>query len=132
MNNTTSRFQEDNPAIEWTDTGNEISDMGQLSEFVTLLRAEVHHMRVGLSRAAWGALNGQPWIKTPAEGESRPNDEDILHALDMTVTPAGTTAKDATLRHSLAALLTALDAADHAALTVWLARVASEDPNRTA
>jgi hypothetical protein len=131
MNDTPS-FREDNPAIEWTDTGNEISTMRELSEFVTLLRAEVHHMRVGLSRAAWGALNGQPWIKTPAEGESRPNDEDILSALDMTVTPAGTTAKDATLRHSLATLLAALDAADHAALTVWLAKVTAEDPNRTA
>ena len=131
MNDTPS-FREDNPAIEWTDTGNEISTMGELSEYVTLLRAEVHHMRVGLSRAAWGALNGQPWIKTPAEGGSRPNDEDILSALDMNVTPAGTTAKDATLRHSLATLLTALDAADHAALTVWLAKVTAEDPNRTA
>ena len=130
--NETSRFHENNPAIEWTDTGNEISTMGELSEFVTLLRAEVHHMRVGLSRAAWGALNGRPWVKAPAEGESRPDDEDILRALDMTVTPAGTTAKDATLRHSLATLLAALDAADHAALTVWLARVASDSPDRTA
>jgi hypothetical protein len=131
MNDTPS-FREDNPAIEWTDTGNEISTMGELSEFVTLLRAEVHHMRVGLSRAAWGALNERPWIKTPAEGQSRPNDEDILHALNMTVTPAGTAAKDATLRNSLATLLVALDAVDHAALTVWLARVNAEDPDRTA
>lgn len=130
--NDTSVFEEHNPAIEWTDTGNEISSMGELSEFVSLLRAEVHHMRVGLSRAAWGALNGQPWLKPPAEGESRPNDEDILRALDMSVTPAGTTAKEATLRHSLATLLAALDAADHAALTVWLAKVNEQDPNRTA
>lgn len=130
--NDTSSFEEVHPAVEWTDTGNEISTMGELSEFVTLLRAEVHHMRVGLSRAAWGALNGRPWIKAPAEGESRPNDEDILSALNMTVTPVGTTAKDAVLRNSLATLLAALDAADHAALTVWLARVSAEDPNRLA
>ena len=127
----TSRFEDVNPAIEWTDCGNEIADMGGLSEYVSLLRAEVHHMRVGLSRAAWGALNGRAWLAPPAEGESRPSDEDILGALDMTVTPAGTTAKDATLRNSLVTLLAALDAADHAALTVWLARVNAQDPEKT-
>jgi hypothetical protein len=120
------------PAIEWTDTGNEISTLGELSEMVTLLRSEVHHMRVGLSRAAWGALNGRPWVKGDGEGQQRPNDEDIMAILDMNVTPAGTTAKDAALRQSLAALITALDAADQAALTVWLAKVNADDPGRTA
>jgi hypothetical protein len=123
---------EDNPAINWTSTGNQITTMGELSELITLVRSEVHQMRVGLSRAAWGTLNGRALATVPAEGESRPNDEDILHALDMTVTPVGTAAKDATLRNSLVTLLAALDAADHAALTVWLARVNAEDPDRTA
>lgn len=130
--NDTSCFEEVNPAIDWTDYGGGISDTGGLSEYVSVLRSEVHHMRVGLARAAAGALNGRAWIAPPAEGQSRPNDEDILSSLDMTVTPAGMTAKDATLRNSLLALLTALDAADRAALTVWLARVNAEDPERTA
>lgn len=117
---------------DWTETGNSITTMGELLEFLTLVRAEAHHMRVGLSRAAWGALNGRAWDDTPAEGQSRPDDEDILAGLNMTVTPVGTTAKDATLRNSLAALITALDTADHAALTAWLAHVAAQDPDRLA
>ena len=125
-------MDEPNPAIEWTDTGNEISSLDELSEFVTLLTSEAHHMRVGLSRAAWGALTGTPWVKQPEDGGQRPDDEDILAILDMHVTPAGTTAKDALLRQSLAALITALDAVDQAGLAVWLAKVNSEDPERTA
>ena len=124
-------MDEPNPAIEWTDTGNEISSLDELSEFVTLLTAEAHHMRVGLSRAAYGALTGTPWAK-PEDGQQRPDDEDILALLDMHVTPAGTTAKDALLRQSLAALITALDAVDQAGLAVWLAKVNSQDPERRA
>ena len=125
-------FDEINPAIEWTDTGNQISSLDELSELVTLLTAEAHHMRVGLSRAAYGALTGMPWIKTPPDGQQRPDDEDIMSILDMHVTPVGTTAKDALLRQSLAALITALDAVDHAGLAVWLARVTSQEPERLA
>lgn len=117
---------------EWTDTGNSITTMAELLEFLTLVRAEAHHMRVGLSRAAWGALNGRAWDAVPEEGQSRPTDEEILDGLNMTVTPAGTTAKDAALRNSLAALVSALDTVDHAALTAWLAHVAAQDPNRPA
>ena len=117
---------------DWTDTGNSITTPSELLEFLSLLRSEAHHMRVGLSRAAWGALNSRAWDAIPEEGQSRPNDEDILDGLDMTVTPAGTTAKDATLRQSLATLITALDVVDRAALTAWLAHVAATDPNRTA
>lgn len=121
-----------NEAIEWTDIGNHVGSLGELSEFVTLLTAEAHHMRMGLSRAAYGALTGTPWIKEPEDGQPRPNDEDILRILDMHVTPAGTTAKDALLRQSLASLITALDAVDHMGLAVWLAKVNSQDPDRRA
>lgn len=125
-------MDEINPAIEWTATGNEISSLDELSEFVTLLTAEAHHMRVGLSRVAWGALTGTPWLKTPEDGQQRPDDDGIMSILNMHVTPAGTTAKDALLRQSLASLITALDAVDQAGLAVWLAKVNSQDPDRKA
>lgn len=125
-------MDEPNEAIEWTDVGRQITSLDELSEFVTLLRAEAHHMRVGLSRAAYGALTGTAWVKPPPEGQQRPDDEDIMALLDMNVTPAGITAKDALLRQSLATLITALDAVDHAGLTVWLAKVNTQDPDRTA
>ncbi|MCL8016886.1 hypothetical protein [Streptomyces sp. AS02] len=121
-----------NEAIEWTDLGNHVGDLGQLSEFVSLMTAEARHMRVGLSRAAWGALTGTPWLKTAEAGQQLPDGEDIMSILDMHVTPAGTTAKDALLRHSLASLITALDAVDQAGLAVWLAKVNSQDPDRKA
>lgn len=117
---------------DWTDTGNSITTPNELLEFISLLRSEAHHMRVGLSRAAWGALNGRAWDAIPGEGESRPTDTEILASLDMTVTPSGTSTKDATLRQSLATLITALDAVDHAALTAWLAHVTATDPDRLA
>jgi hypothetical protein len=117
---------------EWTDAGNKITTQGDLLEFIALVRSEAHHMRVGLSRAAWGALNNRAWDEEPAEGETRPNDEDILRSLDMTVTPAGTPAKAAALRNSLASLIAALDTVDHAALTAWLAHITAHDPDRSA
>lgn len=125
-------MEEPRDAIEWTDVGRQISSMEELTEFVTLLRSEAHHMRVGLSRAAYGALTGTPWVKPPADGQQRPDDEDILSLLDMNITPAGTTAKEALLRQSLASLIKALDTVDHVGLSVWLAKVNSEDPDRTA
>lgn len=117
---------------DWTEDGNQITTPGELLEFISQVRGEVHHMRVGLSRAAWGALNNRAWDQEPGEGQTRPTDEEILDSLNMTVTPAGTPAKDATLRQSLATLIACLDAADHASLTAWLAHVTAQDPNRPA
>ncbi|MFH8387720.1 hypothetical protein ACH4E7_43745 [Kitasatospora sp. NPDC018058] len=121
------------PAVEdtWVEQGQEISTPEQLQQYVSQLRAAASHMQTGLGRAAWGALTGRSWLDTP--GDERPNVPTILSEhLEMTVTPAGMTATDATLRQSLATLLVALDAVDRATLTTWLAQVAAQDPNRTA
>ncbi|MFI1769266.1 hypothetical protein ACH41H_45590 [Streptomyces sp. NPDC020800] len=88
-------------------------------------------MQTGLSRTAAGALKGRSWLDTP--GEERVDHDDLLcDHLDMTVTPAGTAAKDAVYRQALAALPVALDAVDRATLTAWLADVNAQDPNRPA
>lgn len=110
----------------WIDQGQAVATSAALRAYVATLRAEVHHMHTGLSRAVWGVLTGRPWIDTP--GTERRGYADVLHAVDMTVTPAGLHAKDATYRQSLAALFVALDAVDRATLTVWLADTAAADP----
>ncbi|MGW4028227.1 hypothetical protein ACWEFL_02725 [Streptomyces sp. NPDC004838] len=115
----------------WIETGQTISSADELREYVSALRAHVHHMQTGVARAAAGALTGRSWLDTP--GSERPDHADFLHEhLDMTVTPAGMTARDAVYRQSLAALITALDAVDRATLTVWLADIAQADPDRRA
>ncbi|MFJ8006106.1 hypothetical protein [Streptomyces fagopyri] len=117
---------------DWTGTANEIDGAGGLFALVAKANSEIRTIRVAISRAAWGALNGRAWITEPAEGESRPTDDEVLQLLDMTVTPPGTTARDAVYRQSLATLITALDAVDSAALGAWLAHVNAENPNRPA
>lgn len=115
----------------WVEQGQKISSTGELREYVSAIRAEVHHMQTGLARAAAGALGGRSWLDTP--GDERANHADVLREqLDMTVTPTGTAAKDAVYRQSLAALLVALDAVDRATLTTWLADINAQDPNRPA
>ncbi|MFI7096739.1 hypothetical protein [Streptomyces lydicus] len=115
----------------WVEQGQEISSANGLREYVAEIRAQVSHMQTGLSRAAWGALQGRSWIDTP--GGERPNYQDLLREhLDMTCTPPGITAKDAVYRQSLAALLVALDAVDRATLTTWIAEISAQDPNRPA
>ncbi|MEU8623179.1 hypothetical protein [Streptomyces sp. NPDC048623] len=115
----------------WVEQGQEVSSPEELREYVAQLRAAVSHMHTGLGRAAYGALKGHPWLETPP-GELLNVPEILRQHLEMTITPAGTTAKDATFRQSLAALLVALDAVDRATLTVWLAQTAAQDPDRTA
>ncbi|WP_327419719.1 hypothetical protein [Streptomyces sp. NBC_01233] len=115
----------------WVEAGQEISTPEELRVYVAQLRSTVLHMQSGLGRAAWGALTGRSWIDTPAT--ERQNVPDIISDhLEMTVTPAGTTAKDATYRQSLATLLGALEAVDRATLTVWLAQAAVHDPDQRA
>lgn len=115
----------------WVEQGQEVYTPQQLREYVSQIRAAVSHMHTGLGRAAFGALNGRSWLDTPTD--DRLNVSEILsERLEMTVTPAGTTATDATFRQSLAALLAALDAVDRATLTTWLAEIAAQEPNRTA
>lgn len=116
---------------DWTETGQEISSPAELLEFLSRIRSEAGHMGTGLARAAWGAENGQAWIDRSG-GDQPPNAVEIAASLNMTVTPAGTMAKDATLRQALAGLLAALEAVDQAALTAWLAHVAAQEPTRTA
>ncbi|MFC8237277.1 hypothetical protein [Streptomyces sp. NPDC057284] len=88
-------------------------------------------MQTGLGRAVWGVLKGRSWLDTP--GDERFDHADFLRGqLDMTVIPAGMTAKDAVYRQSLAAPLVALDAVDHAALSAWLVGVNAKDPDRPA
>ncbi|MFJ4787590.1 hypothetical protein [Streptomyces sp. NPDC088794] len=116
----------------WVDDGNTVRTAAELQELVGAMRADVHHMRTGLARAAWGALHGQPWANAPVEGGVRPDAEAVLEQLRMSVVPAGMTAKEATHRQSLAVLLTALDAVDEASLVVWLAGVTVDNPNRPA
>ncbi|MFF0394129.1 hypothetical protein ACFYS8_36295 [Kitasatospora sp. NPDC004615] len=113
----------------WVERGQEIDSPDRLRDYVAEIRATASHMQTGLGRAAWGALTGRSWLETP----NRPGVPEILgEHLEMTITPPGTTAADATLRQSLATLLVALDAVDRATLTVWLAHVAAKDPARTA
>ncbi|MEU8765010.1 hypothetical protein [Streptomyces sp. NPDC048659] len=127
MTDTTITIAEDN----WVEAGQEVSSPEELREYVAQLRAAVSHMHTGLGRAAFGALNGRSWLDTP--GDERLAAAEILgDHLEMTVTPAGTKAKDATFRQSLAALQAALDAVDRATLTVWLAQIAAQDPDRLA
>ncbi|MFD5468237.1 hypothetical protein ACFWIQ_36325 [Kitasatospora sp. NPDC127059] len=115
----------------WVEQGQEISSPDQLRDYIAEIRAAVSHMQTGLGRAAWGALTGRAWLDTPAD--DRPNVPTIVDEhLEMTVTPAGTTAADAAFRQSLATLLAALDAVDRATLTAWLAQIAAQDPARTA
>lgn len=113
----------------WIERGQEISTTADLREYVAQIRAAASHMQVGLQRAAFGALTGTSWLDTP--GGDRPADVLGEH-LEMTVTPAGTTARDAVYRQALAALLVALDAVDRATLTAWLADVNVRDPDREA
>lgn len=116
---------------DWTETGQEVSSPSELLEYLSRIRQEAGHMYTGLARAAWGAENRGAWIDR-AGAEQVPNAVEIVASLDMTVTPAGTTAKDAAYRQSLAGLLAALEAVDKAALTAWLGHVAAADPERTA
>lgn len=116
---------------DWTETGQDISTPGQLLEYLSRIRYEAKHMYTGLARAAWGAENEQAWIDR-SNRQQPPNAVEIAASLNMTITPAGTTAKDATFRQALAGLLAALEAVDQAALTAWLAHVAAQDPTRTA
>lgn len=112
---------------DWVDAGQEISSPEQMFEYLAQLRAMVHNMHTGLSRAAHGALEGRSWMNDfPAEYE------EIAHKLNMTVVPSGMAAKDAMYRQALDTLLAALDAADRAALGAWLSHVNAKDPNRTA
>lgn len=114
---------------DWVERGMEISTTADLREYVAAIRAEVSHMQTGLQRAAYGALTGRSWLDTPAV--ERPGDV-IGEHLEMTVTPAGMTARDAVYRQSLATLVVALDAVDRATLTTWLADVNAQDPDRPA
>ncbi|MER8030703.1 hypothetical protein ABTZ78_17290 [Streptomyces bauhiniae] len=117
---------------DWIDEGNAVGSLPDLKRLTTALNAEIHHMRTALARAAWGALNGAPWTDDPGDDRARPKVEDVLDRLRMSVVPPGMTAKEATYRQALAALLGALETADEAALTVWLAGVNAEDPHRPA
>jgi hypothetical protein len=119
-------------ATYWTDRGNTISTPDDLRAFVSQMRAGLANMTSGLSRAAYGTLHGRPWLEAPADGAVRPNFDDTLRDLDMSVVPPGMTARDATHRQALAGLLAALAAADSAALTAWLACVNADDPDRRA
>ncbi|MEU3221199.1 hypothetical protein [Streptomyces sp. NPDC006971] len=113
----------------WVERGHEISTTADLREYVAEIRAEVSHMQTGLQRAAYGAFTGRSWLDAP-EGEL-PADIVGEH-LEMTVTPAGMTARDAVYRQSLAALVVALDAVDRATLTAWLADINAREPDRPA
>ncbi|MFF6860308.1 hypothetical protein ACFY9H_33625 [Streptomyces bacillaris] len=113
----------------WVERGHEISASEELREYVAEIRGQISHMQTGLTRAAFGAVTGRSWIDTP--GDERPRDVLGDH-LEMTVIPAGTSARDAVHRQALAALVAALDAADRAALTAWLAEVNRVDPDRQA
>ncbi|MGO4427238.1 hypothetical protein AB4Z54_53165, partial [Streptomyces sp. MCAF7] len=113
----------------WVEQGQEISTTADLREYVAAIRAEVSHMQTGLQRAAFGALTGRSWLDTP--GGERPGDI-VGNHLEMTITPAGMTARDAVYRQSLAALVVALDAVDRATLTAWLADINAQDPGRKA
>ncbi|MFI1535542.1 hypothetical protein [Streptomyces anandii] len=117
---------------DWITAGNDTCTPDGLLQLISEAGVHVREMQTALTRAAWGALNGRAWIAPPAEGEARPNGDEILHSLDMTVTPPGTTAKDAAFRQSLASLLAALDAVDRAVLTAWLAHLTARDPERRA
>ena len=115
----------------WIEQGQNINSTNELREYVAAIRSEAHHMQTGLGRAAAGALAGRSWNDTPSD--ERINHDDLLREhLDMTVTPTGTAAKDAVYRQALASLLVALDAVDRATLTVWLADINAQDPNRPA
>ncbi|MET8534359.1 hypothetical protein ABZV67_21085 [Streptomyces sp. NPDC005065] len=115
----------------WVEQGEKIGTTNELREYVTAIRAEVHHMQTGLGRAAWGVLRGRSWLDTPRD--ERFDHADVLREqLDMTVTPAGMAAKDAVYRKSLAALLVALDAVERVTLTAWLADINAKDPDRPA
>ncbi|MDT0435636.1 MULTISPECIES: hypothetical protein [Streptomyces] len=117
---------------DWVDHGGTVRSMDELHHLVARMGTDVHHMRTGLARAAWGALRGRAWSADPVDGQARPSAEDVLGSLRMRITPAGMTAKEAAMRQSLATLLAALDAVDEATLTVWLARISASDPYRTA
>lgn len=108
--------------------GQRITTYDELRQLVSNARAQVSRLTAGLSRGAWGALNGQAWI----DADPRPTHDEILQALDMTATPTRLAARDAVLRQALAGLISALDAVDRAALTAWLAHVNAADPNRRA
>lgn len=114
----------------WIEAGQSVSSPDEFREYVAHLRSVAHHMHTGLTRAAWGALQGQAWGDRPIE--EQPLHEDILDALSMTVTPSGMAAKDATYRQAVGSLLAALETVDHATLTVWLAQTSAADPNRKA
>lgn len=113
----------------WIERGQEISTTTDLREYIAAMRAEISHMHTGILRAAHGALTGRSWLDTPGDERSA---DIVADHLEMTVTPAGTPAKDATLRQALAVLATTLDSADRATLTAWLAEIAAADPHRTA
>jgi hypothetical protein len=111
---------------DWVDAGQEISSPEEMFEYLSKLRAMVHNMSTGLSRASYGALEGRPWLS------ERPDPDDVASMLNMTVAPAGMAAKDAMYRQALDALQAALDAADRASLAAWLAHVTMKDPDRKA
>lgn len=110
----------------WVERGHEISTAEELREYISEIRGEISHMRTGLTRAAFGAVTGLSWIDTPSGQRSG----DVLgEHLEMTVTPAGTAAREAVHRQALATLVAALDAVDRATLTVWLAEVNRVNPD---
>ena len=111
---------------DWVDAGQNISSYPEMFEYLSQVRAAVHHMHTGIQRAAHGALTGRSWI------DSFPIDEDADTDLNMTVTPPGMTAKDTLYRQALDTLLGALETADRAALAAWLADVNRLDPERRA
>lgn len=77
----------------WVEAGQVVQTHDELREYVAAVRAVVHHMHTGLTRAAWGALQGQAWGDRALE--EQPLHEDILEAFSMTITPSGMAAKDA-------------------------------------
>ncbi|GGU11425.1 hypothetical protein [Streptomyces lateritius] len=114
----------------WIEAGQTVSSPDELREYIAHLRTVAHHMHTGLTRAAWGALQGQAWGERAIE--EQPLSEDILEAFSMTITPSGMAAKDAVYRQSIGTLLATLEAVDQATLTAWLAQINAADPDRKA
>ncbi|CAM3499163.1 hypothetical protein [Stackebrandtia soli] len=106
----------------WTALGGAVTTPGELDELIGTIQYQINEMRVGIARAAWGAQTGRTWD----ESHDRPSATDILHDLDMTVVPPGTTPTNATARNAIAAATTAMAAAEQALLTAWLAHRAAE------
>lgn len=110
--------------------GGEVFTTDDLMEYISDLRSLLTGIDTGLGRAAWGAVGGLCWADAPAD--ERLSAMDMLETLDMTITPAGMTARDALFRQSLAALHAVLRAADGAALTAWIAHINDLNPDKVA